>query len=281
MSERAASRTALLVAAYRARATQRPQPLIADPWAPALAGPEGEALASRLDAFLPHRELWVAVRTAFLDQQVLSRTRGASALKQVVLLGAGLDTRAARLATPGVQFFEVDHPASQRDKREGLARLAGYPVDAARYVACDFERDDFLVQLSRAGFRADEPSLVLWEGVTPYLQEDAVRATLRRVATGFDSGTVLIFDHFLKRVVEAEAAPVKDVSTRAFVEELGERFVFGTNDPIPMLYEAGFRHVRSLSFDEACLTFTGTYAREREFRFQRIVLASRACPLAP
>jgi hypothetical protein len=79
----------------------------------------------------------------------------------------------------------------------------------------------------------------------------------------------------LRNVVDAPARPPKDEKTRAFVEELGERFVFGTNDPLPMLYEEGFRHVRSLSFDEACLSLTGTYAREREFRFQRIVLASR------
>lgn len=65
-----------------------------------------------------------------------------------------------------------------------------------------------------------------------------------------------------------------------FVDRLGERIVFGTNDPLPMLYEEGFRHVRSVSFDEACLSLTGTYDRAREFRFQRIVLASRTRPEA-
>jgi hypothetical protein len=90
-----------------------------------------------------------------------------------------------------------------------------------------------------------------------------------------DPHSVLLFDHFLKKVVEAPDRPPKDAKTRAFVEALGERFVFGTNDPLPMLYEEGFRHVRSVSFDEACLSLTGVYAREREFRFQRIVLASR------
>jgi len=247
---------------------------VADPWAQAVAGEEGEALAARLDAFLVHRELWVAVRTAVIDQQVRWRTREGP-LRQVVLLGAGLDTRAARLAAPGVAFFEVDHPASQRDKQERLARIPDYPLGAARYVACDFERDDFLERLLLGGFQADQPALVIWEGVTPYLEEAAIRSTLQRVATGTDPRSVLLFDHFLKNVVDASRRPPKDVQTRAFVEELGEKFVFGTNDPLPMLHHAGFRHVRSLSFDEACLSLTGTYVREREFRFQRIVLASR------
>jgi hypothetical protein len=54
---------------------------------------------------------------------------------------------------------------------------------------------------------------------------------------------------------------------------------FGTNDPLPMLFEAGFRHVRSQSFDEICLSLTGTYLRERAFRFQHVCFASRARPL--
>jgi methyltransferase (TIGR00027 family) len=248
--------------------------LISDPWAEALAGPEGEALAQRVDQIMAHRELWVATRTAVIDEQVLARTRAPTPVRQVVLLGAGLDTRAARLATPGVRFFEVDHPASQGDKLERVRRIPGYPVAGVAYVACDFERDDFIARLLHAGFRDDAPALIIWEGVTPYLLEPAIRGTLRRIATRCDPGTVLIFDHFMKRLVESPSLPAKDEKTRAFVDALGERFVFGTNDPLPMLYEEGFRHVRSVSFDEACLSLTGTYAREREFRFQRIVLAS-------
>ncbi|HEY8072600.1 MAG TPA: SAM-dependent methyltransferase [Labilithrix sp.] len=273
MIERRASRTALLVAAYRARASRRESPLVVDPWAAALVGPEGEALANEVDRFLDDRELWTAVRTAYLDGHVLHWTRE-QALPQVVILGAGLDTRAARLAHEGVRFFEVDHPATQADKLARLGRVDGYPIASATYVACDFERDDFLERLGAEGFRTDAPAVIVWEGVTPYLKEEAVRATLARVAGGCHPRSVLLFDHFLKRFIEA-ANTASDAKTHAFVDALGEKFVWGTNDPVPMLYEAGFRHVRSVSFDEACLTLTGTYDRAREFRFQRIVLASR------
>ena len=280
MTERHASRTALLVAAYRARASRRESALISDPWAEGLAGKDGEALAAKVDGFLNERELWIAVRTAYLDQHVVAWTQpepgSAERTHQVVLLGAGLDARAARFAQPGVRFFEVDQPASQAEKLERIRTLEGYPVDAATYVACDFEKDDFLDRLVQAGFDAASPSLILWEGVTYYLQESAIRATLRRIATGCAPRSVLLFDHFTRGFVEGASRADADQQTRALVEELGERFVFGTNDPLPMLYEEGFRHVRSISFDEICLSVTGTYKRERQFRFQRIVMASVA-----
>ncbi|MEA2748677.1 MAG: hypothetical protein QOI41_2820 [Myxococcales bacterium] len=280
MTERHASRTALLVAAYRARATRRDDALISDPWAAGLAGDEGEALAAKVDAFLNERELWIAVRTAWLDEHVLRwiRDRDPNHGAQVVVLGAGFDARAARLARPGVRFFEVDQPATQEEKLASIARVAGYPKDAATYVACDFEKDDFLERLASSGFDTSSPAMIVWEGVTPYLHEPAIRATLRRVATGCDPRSVLLFDHFTRNFVEGATRADGDQQTRDLVEELGERFVWGSNDPLPMLFEEGFRHVRSVSFDEACLSLTGTYRRERQFRFQRLVVASRTAP---
>src|SRR5688500_1937257 len=152
MNERGASRTALLVSAYRARAARRPSPIATDTWAEHLAGEEGEALAAKVDGFLHDRELWMAVRTAYLDAEVCHWSRHEPGVSQVVMLGAGLDTRAARLAHPGVRFFEVDQPASQADKLARIARAPGYPTSAATHVACDFERDDFVERLVAAGF---------------------------------------------------------------------------------------------------------------------------------
>lgn len=278
MTERGASRTALLVSAYRARAARRPSPIATDTWAEHLAGAEGEALAAQVDSFLADRELWMAVRTAYLDDEVRHWSREEPDVRQVVILGAGLDTRAARLAQPGVRFFEVDHPASQADKLARLDRAPGYPKGAATYVTCDFERDDFVERLASGGLDLARPAVVLWEGVSYYLPEEAVRTTLRKVATELDPRSILLFDHFLKRFVDAQSRSRKDDAAAEFVEGLGERFVWGSNDPLPMLFEEGFRHVRSASFDEIALSLTGTYDRAREFRFQRIVTASVTPP---
>src|SRR4051812_16335898 len=181
----AASKTALMVCAYRARASRWDKPLFVDPWAAAIAGTEGDDIAKRLDARFPPMELWLTLRVAYLDR-VVGLAVDRLSIRQVVILGAGYDTRAARLPRAGVQFYEVDHPATQAAKRERIASLPGYPVEAARYVTCNFEREDPIDQLVASGFDAKEPAVVIWEGVVPYLTEPAVRATATRLASGLD-----------------------------------------------------------------------------------------------
>jgi methyltransferase (TIGR00027 family) len=276
----AASKTALLVAAYRARETAEGG-ICHDPWAGALAGDEGRALAERYDRSNPHMQLWTAVRTAFIDERVRRALRAPQLIRQVVILGAGLDTRAARLAADGVRFFEVDRAATQQDKLARLEWARGYPVDCARYVTCDFEAEDFVERLAAEGFRTGEPALVVWEGVTPYLTDGAVRATLRRIAGGLAAESVLVFDHLRKKIVRGELRDTADLESRDFVADLGEPLRFGVDDVLPLLYEEGFRHLRTTSFDEACLALTGTYLRERKFRFQGMAVASRAASDLP
>lgn len=268
-----ASRTALMVAAYRGLASGRPGAICHDPHAGVLAGEEGREIAARFSSTFPAMELWVALRTAFLDAQVEWWVRGGS--RQVVILGAGFDTRAARLAREGLSFFEVDHPATQADKRQRLARITDYPASAAHYVPCDFERDELVGCLKQSGFSTDQPAVVLWEGVVPYLTEPAVRKTLHTVAHELHPRSVIAFDYLMKTMVESQTLSESDARTRAQVEELGEPLRFGTNHPLPLLHEEGFGRVRTISFDEIALDFGAGYDRARQFRFQHVALASR------
>jgi methyltransferase (TIGR00027 family) len=270
-----ASRTARMVAGYRARASTRENPIVNDPWAAALAGEEGLAIAKAYDDVYPHMELWIAVRTAFIDHQIRDRTAHGK-MRQIVMLGAGFDTRAARLAQSGVRYFEVDQQASHDAKQNALANLKDYPIANATYVTCDFENEDFLDRLTASGFAIAEPALFVWEGVTPYLTEDAVRTTLHRLAHGTDPRSVVMFDHVRRKIVTGEVRQQKDLESRAFVADLGEPLRFGIDYPLPLLFEEGFRKIRSTTFDEICLDFTGTYERERAFRFQGMVVASRS-----
>jgi methyltransferase (TIGR00027 family) len=273
MEANRASATAAMMAAYRARASAQPRPLMNDPWAAALAGVEGQGFATDLERAYPHLELWTAVRTWYLDAHVHTFTAAPHAFRKVVLLGAGLDSRAARLRNEGVKFFEIDHPATQGDKRARIAKLPGYPVDAATFVPCDFEKAELGAALSVVG--AEAPAVVLWEGVAPYLPEPAIRATLTAIATSLHPRSVVVFDHLLKN----QADPKRhDENAQGVVKDMGEPVRWGTNDPVPLLFETGYRHVRSVSFDEACLTLTGTYQRERQFRFQRMVTCSVVAP---
>lgn len=266
-----------MVCAYRARVGRWPTPLFVDPWADAIAGPEGHDIARRLDARFPPMELWLGLRVAYLDRLV-ARAVDRLSVRQIVILGAGYDTRAARLPRAGVRYFEVDHPATQAAKRESLARLDGYPIDAATYVTCDFEREDPIERLAAAGLATGDPALVIWEGVVPYLTEGAVRATATRLAAGLDPRSLVAFDYVGKKFAAGQSRAEKDHETRAYIGELGEPVRYGTDDVLPLLHACGFRWVRTLDFNELALEFLGDYVRDRMFRFQHLALAAARTP---
>jgi methyltransferase (TIGR00027 family) len=129
----------------------------------------------------------VVPRTVSIDDAVRAGTA-----EQVVILGAGLDGRAWRLGLPGVTFYEVDHPASQQEKRDRAASLSGTPPT---FAPVDFARDVLTDALEAAGHRADEPTTWVWEGVVPYLTRPEVAATVAAVAARSTSGSRLIVNY--------------------------------------------------------------------------------------
>jgi methyltransferase (TIGR00027 family) len=266
----AGSRTARMVARFRALATDLHPTLAPDPFAAALT----DALAVRdAETYLgahPHMVLYMALRTAAFDDEV--RAAAQAGIAQVVNLGAGLDMRAMRLAATGARFFEVDHPATQADKRARLA-AAGLASPAA-FVPCDFENDDFLARLVASGFDPQAPALFVWEGVVYYLTEDAVRGTASRIARECHPRARLAFDLVGKRFVRGEIDTPEEQRARTLVAEMGEPLRFGSDDPLPLLFACGFRDVRTETFDAIALRLTGTYARDRKMRFQQIAVAS-------
>jgi methyltransferase (TIGR00027 family) len=278
-ADSSASKTALMVCAYRARASKWPKPLFVDPYAEAIAGPDGEAIARVLDDRWPPMGTWLALRVAYLDRIVRLAIDELS-IRQVVILGAGYDTRAARSPRAGVRFFEVDHPATQAAKRAKLATIPGYPLDAATFVTCDFEHDDPIERLVANGLRADEPAVVIWEGVVMYLTEPAIRATATRLATGLDRRSVIAFDFVGKTFAAGRSSQAGDIQTRDYVGDLGEPIRHGSDDILPLLFDCGFRWVRSLDFNELALEMLGDYKRDRMFRFQHIAVASCTTPVA-
>ncbi|HUJ58066.1 MAG TPA: SAM-dependent methyltransferase [Kofleriaceae bacterium] len=268
-----ASKTALMVCAYRARASRWERPLFVDRWAEALAGAEGPEYARFFDQRFPPMEHWLALRVAYLDR-VVGLSYDQLSIRQIVILGAGYDTRAARLPRAGATFFEVDHPATQAAKRAAIGALPGYPEGAARYVTCDFEREDPIDRLRATGFVDREPALVIWEGVVPYLTEPAVRATATRLASALEPRSLLAFDFVGKKLATGQVKSDAARDTAAEVAAMGEPIRFGSDDILPLLYDCGFRWVRSLDFNELALELLGDYKREREFRFQHVALAS-------
>jgi methyltransferase (TIGR00027 family) len=126
--------------------------------------------------------LFIAARHARGDEVVAAGLRRGT--RQVVILGAGLDTTAYRLVAPqGTTVFEVDHPATQDWKREQVAAVGLEPATALTHVGVDFERDGLLDALVRAGLDRRAATVCLWLGVVPYLTGPGVEATLRAIAS--------------------------------------------------------------------------------------------------
>jgi methyltransferase (TIGR00027 family) len=127
--------------------------------------------------------LYMQVRTRVLDDVLRAFVREGG--RQVVLLGAGYDCRAARLGAElgGVTFFEVDHPSTQARKRQVLARL-GVVEGHVAYLPWDFETKPLAAlpdELAAHNHARKAPTLTIWEGVTMYLTEPAVDATMTAV----------------------------------------------------------------------------------------------------
>lgn len=123
----------------------------------------------------------VALRTRALDDAL--RVSLDAGIKQVVVLGAGLDGRAFRMAElEGIKVYEVDHPSTQRDKQSRLSHVHMKSLADITFVPVDFEKDDLRFSLVNAGFSREQPAFWIWEGVTVYLTREAMKSTLGAMA---------------------------------------------------------------------------------------------------
>lgn len=178
MKEWKPSRTAQAVAAERA--LLHDLGVLDDPDAASMLGPALGAVHGAL-AHLPRRT-WsrsvtlagLAGRVRWFDRAVIDAMR--SGVGQVVTVGAGYDSRPWRLRHDGVRFFELDHPATQADKRRRA------PGPGPVFVAADLTDDDISAALGRAGFDPSVPAMFVVEGVTMYLEESVVRRQLASLA---------------------------------------------------------------------------------------------------
>ena len=114
-------------------------------------------------------------RTRFFDGQVLAAI--SAGIPQVVICGAGYDDRALRFRSPGVRFFELDHPATQADKARRL-RDMGADLRGVALAAADFRDDDVAAVLAAAGHDASQPTLFLCEGLLIYLDAPVITRLL-------------------------------------------------------------------------------------------------------
>lgn len=163
------------------------------------------------------------VRTRVIDEAVCEALR--EGCSQLVVLGAGYDTRAYRLPEAGgVETFEVDHPATQAVKRAVLGEASGVFAAHVHFVAVDFERDSLASALVKAGLQSAKRTCILWEGVFSYLTIDAIDATLRAVVETCAAGSRLILTYVDEAALRTGDERPPWITA---VEDAGEPFVTG------------------------------------------------------
>ena len=246
------SRTARLVAACRALDARLPdgERMIArrDEHAAGLAGDEAIAHAASLPALVSG----IALRTRWLDDRI-----EAFAGTQVVLVGAGLDTRAHRLARRGVRFFEVDLPGMLEYKRASL----GEP-DGVSYAAADLRHERVAeVLAAHPAWVARTPTCVVWEGVSYYLPAEAVAAALEDFRGLIEPDGVLLFDFVLSRWLTAAHRASPEVVAQ--VARWGEPMIHGFTDARADLAAHGLELVEDVGVEELLPRYGRPAASER------------------
>lgn len=197
MLERQPSRTALAAAAHRAAHQLVEQGAIfADPLAVPILGADPKILVEQAQANPRARgmRLFIAMRSSVAETALRTGVEDRG-VRQLVVLGAGLDTFAYRNPfADRLKVFEVDHPATQAWKRRRLSE-AGVALPASLvFTPVDFECDRLLDRLSESGFDPAQRTFFTWLGVVPYLTRRAISGTLAIVA-GLAGGAEVVFDY--------------------------------------------------------------------------------------
>jgi methyltransferase (TIGR00027 family) len=242
--------TAFIVAEYRARENAEQNPLYRDPIVPLFLSEQTRQAADRIAAGFPPSEQGVRLRTRYFDDGLDEQLdRGC---RQVIIPGAGLDTRAVRKQVPGVTYFEIDDADILNFKQTRLAE-AGIEAPVV-FVPGDYVVDGLLPLLAAKGFDFDLPTYVIWEGNTMYLNRPAVLKVLTDLRSSLGR-FVISFDYMNEAVI---AYATGDERISSFVKrfaDMGAPWSFGIDDLDALASDAGLSAIDNVKVAELFRTF--------------------------
>ena len=283
MRQNQSSRSAMGVAGLRAFESDKPEGVRVcyDPYARLfIYGGIGYSISKWIidsgiyDKIAPGGAGYVIVRERYIDDCLIASL--AEGLDQVVLLGAGFDTRAFRI--PGIEMthvFEIDQPATQAAKLKGLKKAINPLPPHVTFLPVDFNTQTLEERLPSAGYDERAKTLFIWQGVTYFLKVEGVDSTLRFIVNHSGPGSEVIFDFMYNEVLRDTNRPdVKNL--RRAAQLTGEEYLFGIDrgQIEPFLTQRGFRDVRSVSLEELKQRyFTGPNAGRKVAKGVEIVSA--------
>jgi methyltransferase (TIGR00027 family) len=172
-------------------------------------------------------------------------------LEQLVILGAGYDTRAYRIeGLNKIRVFEVDHPLTQSIKIGKIKKIFGSLPEHVVYVPVDFESDDLGQKLLEKGYDNSRRTLFVMEGLVMYIPPKSVDETLSFILNNSAKGSAVLFDYFLQSVVDGTCETGKNM--RDFAAQQGEPFLFGIEEGTveAFLAERGFSKARNVTSED-------------------------------
>jgi len=199
--------------------------------------------------------LFVAARSRFSEEAMAACI--ARGVRQVVILGAGLDTFSLRNSHPDITVYEIDYPATQAWKRERLREAGVALPPSLTFAPVDFERQGLAEGLAAAGFRSDRPAYFQWLGVVPYLTREAIIATLDFIAA--IQGAEVVFDYAepFENFPPAMQANLRAVAERA--ASIGEPWLsmFNAADLAELMQPRGFAVFEDVTRGELASRYYG------------------------
>ncbi len=258
MKQDQSSQSALGVALFRAIESQKPEArrICNDPYARAFIPTVTYWLVKLIvDSGLyermgPGAVGFITVRERYIDDYLKSRL--AEGLDQVVLLGAGFDTRAYRI--PGIEktrVFEVDFPATQDAKRKGLRKVVDPFPAYVNFTPVDFNTQSLAECLQRSNYNEQAKTLFIWQGVTYFLEAKSVDSTLDFITNHSGPGSSVIFDYLYKEIFQDPDNSYGKALKRA-AKISGEEYMFGIDrgQVEPFLTQRGFYHIHNMTIEE-------------------------------
>ena len=246
------SGTAFVVAEYRAEENRERAPLYRDPVVELFLNEETRDAAGRLAVGFPPVKDMVKIRTRYFDDTLEKHLR--MQFRQVVILGAGLDTRAVRKHAPGVTYFEIDDPATLKWKQTCYQRESiGTNVT---FIPGNYVTDGLIDLLNNNAFDFAVPTYFIWEGNVMYLPLDDVKQVLRDL-TGYLGRFRVSYDYMAEAVISKTTG---DAGITTLVESfaaMGAPWVSGIRDIQSFARELGLDLVENFATSELYRIYRG------------------------
>lgn len=210
-----------------------------------------KAFVARNERLVPGASNSIVVRVRFFDDIVKSSIN--DGLEQLVILGAGYETRAYRIeGLDKVKVFEIDHPATQSIKIEKITEIFGSLPDYVTYVPMDLELDKFRQQLLESGYNKSLKTLFIMEGLLMYLSLEIVDEILFFIVHNSGKGSAIIFDYIPLSVVDGTCKLEAGQNWRNGVMAVGEPFLFGIHDGEiqSFLVQRGFKNIKNMTSED-------------------------------